>query len=69
MTDYTWKWFGELARGVAVAVLAYGAAVVVSEGVPETREAILALLTGALPVAYAAVRLALTKSPIPTKPE
>ena len=69
LSDYTWKTAGEIARAVAVAVLAYAAAAIVNEGVPETKDAILALATGALPIVYAAIRAALTKSPIPTVPE
>lgn len=69
ISDYTWKTAGEIARAVAVAVLAYAAAAVVENGVPETSDAILALATGALPIIYAAIRAALTKSPIPTTPE
>lgn len=69
LSDYTWKTAGEIARAVVVAVVAYAAAAVVAEGVPSTKETILALLTGALPIAYAAARAAITASPIPTKPE
>lgn len=69
ISDYTFKVAGEVARAVAVAVLAYAAAAIVEGGVPESRETWVALATGALPIIYAAIRAALTKSPIPTTPE
>ena len=64
MKEYVWKTGGELARAVAVAVIAYAATAINAQGVPETREAIIALLTGALPVIYAAVRAVLARPPI-----
>ena len=60
--QYVFRALEEIARGVAVAVVAYAAAAIVDGGVPASREAALALLTGALPVAYAALRAALNKT-------
>lgn len=63
---YSFKAIEEVIRGVAVAVVAAVASAIYSQGVPTTREGIVALLIGVLPIAYAAVRAALTKARTPS---
>ena len=65
---YSFKLIEEVARGVIVAVIAAASAAVYSGGVPTTREGVISLLVGLLPVAYAAFRAALNKTPV-TPPE
>lgn len=66
---YLPKWAEEAVRGVAVAVVLYAATSITASGVPETKEAILSLVSGAAVVAWAAVRAALNKTSLtPTPP-
>lgn len=61
---YNFKAIEEIARGVIVAVIAAASSAVYAQGVPTSREAIVSLLVGLLPVAYAAIRAALNKTPV-----
>ncbi len=63
---YLPKWLEELARAVAVAVGAYLVTAVSATGIPTTQQAIIALLAGAAPVAWAAIRAALNKTLLTT---
>ena len=60
---YYFKPLEELARAVLAAVLAYAATAIYVGGVPDSSEAWRALATGALPIAIAALRAALNKTP------
>ena len=61
---YFFKPLEELGRAVAVAVLAYAATAIYVGGVPDSGEAWRALATGALPIAIAALRAAMYKTPM-----
>lgn len=59
---YFAKPFEELARAVAVAVGAYLVAAITAEGLPTTQAAIIALISGAVPIVWAALRQALNST-------
>ena len=60
---YVPKWAEEAARGIAVAVFAYAVSAIAANGVPNDSQAIIALVAGALPIAWAALRTALNSTP------
>ena len=62
--QYVFKVLEEVARGVAVAFIVYAGAAVAENGLPDSRETLVAFLVGALPVVYAAVRTVLNKTPL-----
>ena len=62
--QYIFKIAEEVARAVGVAVVTYVAAAIVNEGVPSSTDALVALAVGALPIAYAALRAALNRTPL-----
>ena len=61
---YYFKPLEELARAVLVAVLAYIATAIVVGGIPDSAETWRALAAGALPIAIAAMRAWLNKTPV-----
>lgn len=61
---YIPKWVEEIARGVGVAVLTYVVTSVATTGIPTTQQAIISLITGALPIVWAAIRTALNYTPV-----
>ena len=61
---YMFKPLEELARAVLVAVLAYAVTAVVTDGLPDSAETWRALAAGALPIAIAALRSGLNKTPL-----
>lgn len=58
---YQFKVFEEIARAVGVAVGFALVTAVYTQGVPSTKEGLVALLVGLLPVGYAALRKAIAQ--------
>lgn len=62
--QYLFKTFEELARAVVMAVGTYVVMAIASGGLPTTQQAVIALISGAVPIAWAAIRTALDKTPV-----
>jgi hypothetical protein len=61
---YVPKWAEEMARAVGVAVGSYVVMSITANGVPDDKQTIAALLTGAVPIIWAAVRGWLNATPL-----
>ena len=63
--QYVFKVAEEVARAVAVAVVFAAGAAIYQQGVPTTRQGIISLLVGLLPVAWAALRTVISTEAAP----
>lgn len=61
---YFFKNWEELAKGITVGVGSYLVMTVTAQGFPTTQQALTALLTGAVPIVYAAFRTWLNATPL-----